>query len=198
MDRRTRKTHAAIVEAYKKLLKETGADISVRRIIELADIGRSTFYVHFSDKSGLPREIFEQLFIHVGTETGIAPPGVSPQEREAIGLLYEKAPEKWKLERLFVHLMKHMEREKAIYARLFDSEGAGWFRYDFRGCFARFLRAYVLEKLAPVPEDIPEELYLSHMMDSFFTIVGWAYSQKGPCPPQDLGRFYMVLTFGGG
>lgn len=55
-DRRVRRTRAAIQEALTELILEKGYDsVSVSDIIERADVGRSTFYSHFTDK----RDVFD-------------------------------------------------------------------------------------------------------------------------------------------
>lgn len=55
-DRRVRRTRAAIQNALTELILEKGYDsVTVSDIIERADIGRSTFYSHFTDK----REVFD-------------------------------------------------------------------------------------------------------------------------------------------
>lgn len=49
-DRRTRRTRAAITEAFVKLLNEKDiSKITVREITDLADINRATFYLHYTD-----------------------------------------------------------------------------------------------------------------------------------------------------
>lgn len=50
-DRRVRKTRAAIHLALLTLMRERGYDaVTVTDIIDRADVGRSTFYAHFTDK----------------------------------------------------------------------------------------------------------------------------------------------------
>jgi AcrR family transcriptional regulator len=51
-DRRARRTRAAIVTAFNELLFVKGYDaITPREVAERADIGRSTFYEHYSSKT---------------------------------------------------------------------------------------------------------------------------------------------------
>ena len=53
-DRRTRRTRQLLRDAFVALLKEKRyEDVSVQDIIELADVARSTFYVHYVDKEDL-------------------------------------------------------------------------------------------------------------------------------------------------
>lgn len=50
MDRRTKRTRAAIREAFVTLLyKKSISKITVRDIAELANINRATFYLHYTD-----------------------------------------------------------------------------------------------------------------------------------------------------
>jgi AcrR family transcriptional regulator len=55
-DRRVRRTRAAIINALTDLIIEKGYEsVTVSDIIERADVGRSTFYAHFTDK----RDVFD-------------------------------------------------------------------------------------------------------------------------------------------
>jgi AcrR family transcriptional regulator len=56
-DRRVLRTQRALREALIRLVLERGwDDVSVQEVCERADVGRSTFYVHFADK--------EELLLH--------------------------------------------------------------------------------------------------------------------------------------
>lgn len=54
VDRRVQRTRRALRDAFLALMAERGwDDVSVQSICERADIGRSTFYVHFQSKEEL-------------------------------------------------------------------------------------------------------------------------------------------------
>ena len=66
MDRRQRKTRAAIFSAFTTLLeKKNYSSLTIQDIIDEADIGRTTFYAHFETKDELLKAICTDIFSHV-------------------------------------------------------------------------------------------------------------------------------------
>ena len=62
-DRRITKTRKAIYSAFLQLLNQKGYEtITVQEIIDLADVGRSTFYSHYESKELLLDELCQKLF----------------------------------------------------------------------------------------------------------------------------------------
>jgi len=61
-DRRTQRTQQALIDALLDLLKVKHYDaISVKDIIEKANVGRSTFYAHYQTKDDLLKSGFESV-----------------------------------------------------------------------------------------------------------------------------------------
>ena len=66
MDRRQRKTREAIFRAFILLLSQKSFNkITVDEIIQLADVGRATFYAHFETKDFLLKDLCAELFDHL-------------------------------------------------------------------------------------------------------------------------------------
>lgn len=60
MDRRTERTRRALKSAFRELVLARGyAAVTVGDIIDQANVGRSTFYLHYSDKEALLKESLE-------------------------------------------------------------------------------------------------------------------------------------------
>ena len=65
-DRRITKTRKAIYTAFLQLLNQKNFEsITVQEIIDLADVGRSTFYSHYESKELLLDELCQYLFHHL-------------------------------------------------------------------------------------------------------------------------------------
>ena len=63
LDRRVRRTRTAILHALIGLMQEKGYDaVTVSDIIDRADVGRSTFYTHFTDK----RDVLDESISGLG------------------------------------------------------------------------------------------------------------------------------------
>jgi len=61
-DRRVARTRRALREALLELIQEKGyAAVTVEEITERADLGRTTFYLHYRDKEALLLESLEQI-----------------------------------------------------------------------------------------------------------------------------------------
>lgn len=69
IDRRVRRTRKQLRDALVALVLERGWDaVSVKEVCERADIGRSTFYVHFADKEELLLSGFDELHLALENE----------------------------------------------------------------------------------------------------------------------------------
>ncbi|MBI2333134.1 MAG: TetR/AcrR family transcriptional regulator [Chloroflexi bacterium] len=62
MDRRVQKTRKLLQDALIELIVEKSYEsVSIREILERANVGRSTFYAHFQDKDQLLHSILDRL-----------------------------------------------------------------------------------------------------------------------------------------
>ncbi|HET9516506.1 MAG TPA: TetR/AcrR family transcriptional regulator [Actinoplanes sp.] len=73
-DRRVRRTRAAIQAALLQLMRAKGYDaVTVTDIIETADVGRSTFYAHFTDKQDVLEDSLHGLGMFLRAQRDASP-----------------------------------------------------------------------------------------------------------------------------
>jgi AcrR family transcriptional regulator len=128
-DRRVRKTRKALRDALVELILEKGyAAVTVGDIADRADVGRTTFYAHFTDKDDLLLSGFAQMHeapLMASAEKGIA-----------------------RLAALARDMVTHADQERRLYRAVFGYRGAGPLQARMAGELASFLedelgRAYL-------------------------------------------------------
>ena len=99
-NRQVRKTRAALLDAFGRLVLERGyADIRIADVIRQANVGRSTFYEHFRSKDDLLRQIGQAK-----------QPG--PEYRQGKSVRHQPNPQKSQIPLLQSHL-SDVRREKS-------------------------------------------------------------------------------------
>lgn len=67
-DRRVARTEAAVLGAFERLLDERGyARMTVQDMLDVADVGRATFYAHFKGKESVLQAFVSSVVDHVAS-----------------------------------------------------------------------------------------------------------------------------------
>lgn len=125
-DRRSRRSRRALREAFVSLVLERGyAGITVEDITERADLGRATFYTHYTDK--------DALFAQIVTEV------IEEMQRRLAPLL--DGTDKGFTGQAVLELFRHAGEERDAYRVILRGEGDG-----------RALRRFVDDRTAAAAE----------------------------------------------
>lgn len=180
MDRRSQRTRRAIYEAFSGLLaRKKYSQITVQEILDAADIGRSTFYAHFSTKEDLLREICDELFGHIFY--------YAPPLREDAGGEAEN------LRRMLEHILLHMERDGRTIRGILSSESSGYFLQCFKEYMDQFTDRYILRGREGELGRVDPAFFKNHISSSFIEAVRWWFSQGQRTAPRDLAEEYADL-----
>ncbi|MBM6774192.1 TetR/AcrR family transcriptional regulator [Olsenella profusa] len=177
MDRRRRKTRAAIFSAFEGLLAEQPyASITVRQIIERADVGRTTFYDNFETKDDLLRVLCDDLFGHV----------------EAAAAEHAGAAGEKDVGSVFCHLLWHLREGRRPVLRLLAGENSE----VLTRAFVESLRDLVATQVSGAwaqENDVPTEFLVSQVAGGFVEMVRWW--ARGGCAvePEELDRWFRTL-----
>lgn len=182
MDRRQKKTRAAIFQAFSDLLSAKHYhQITVGEIIERADIGRATFYAHFETKDYLLKALCEELFCHIFDSAK----GNSGKHRH----IFEcEAPAS-----VFLHLLQHLQKNDHNILRLLACENNDLFmRY-----FMENLKALIRDQLPMFsdqrPDALPESFWVHHICASFVETIRWWIENGMQEDPETLSEYFLLV-----
>lgn len=178
MDRRQQKTRKAIFEAFTRLLeRKSYGNITVQDIIDEANIGRSTFYSHFTAKEDLLKSLCTDIFDHVFSEELMKEK--THDFSEAEGSMKQK----------ITHILYHLYDSRSFLKRLLSGEnGEIFMRY-----FKQYLTQVFESSLTKNDSDIPMDYMLNHTVCDLAETVRW-WLKKDKYSPEEIAEFYMATT----
>ena len=169
-DRRISKTRKAIYQAFLQLLNQKDYEaITVQEIIDLADVGRSTFYSHYESKELLLDELCQKLFHHLFERDE----HLSPQDYLA-------------------HIFQHFKKNQDHVSSLLLSKN-DYFIRQLRKELEHDVYPMLADELIQAHPNIPHS-YLKHLVVSHFieTISWWLKNGKS-YNEQKVVQFYLEI-----
>ncbi|MBR6259427.1 MAG: TetR/AcrR family transcriptional regulator [Oscillospiraceae bacterium] len=178
MDRRQQKTRRAIFDAFIRLLaKSSYSSITVQKIIDEANIGRSTFYAHFETKDELIKALCTDIFRHVFSDT-------LTKERT-----HDFSGGEAGMKERITHILYHLRDNRAYLHGILSCEsGEVFMRY-----FKEYLTDVFDGALACEDCGVPRDYLLHHTVCDFAETVRW-WLKDDKYSPEQIGEFFMKTT----
>ena len=182
MDRRQRKTREAIFSAFISLLsKKNFNSITVGEIIEIADVGRATFYSHFETKEYLLKELCRELFAHIFN----VEKKVERQEHNIFNCDNHDS--------VFLHLFKHVKQNDNNICKLLSSKNNDlfleYFKTETKTLVINCLDSFESKK----PNDIPKGFWVNHITATFIETLKWWIENKLEESPETINTYFNLL-----
>ena len=167
-DRRITKTRKAIYTAFLQLLNQKNFEtITVQEIIDLADVGRSTFYSHYESKELLLDELCRYLFHH----------------------LFERE-ENINIEAYLTHIFLHFKKNQDHVTSLLFSKN-DYFLRQLQKELEHHVYPMVAEDLQVSYPNIPSSFLKHFVVTNFIETLTW-WLKKGKSYKEDqVVRFYL-------
>ena len=178
MDRRQRKSRTAIFTAFNSLLGQKAySSITVQEIIDLADVGRTTFYSHFPTKDDLLRELSAEILDHVFSDS---------LEKEST---HDFSTGDIDCEKLVLHILFHIRDNSFNIMRILTSDCSVIFLKYFRERLSRYLSGRIEIRHGIVPESYAIYVFSGGVIS---TIEWWCAG--GMCErPESLASFFSLM-----
>ena len=182
MDRRQKKTRAAIFAAFSILLAEKSfSKITVQEIIDAANVGRTTFSAHFETKDDLLKALCEELFGHII--------GSAMDCTHTHGLYTEdNVPEP-----IFCHLLQHLQENDNNILALLSCESSEIFLRYFKDSLNSLVQSHLMMQHSNTNTFVPQDFLINHISGSFVEMVLWWIRGNMKQTPVELDRYFRAV-----
>lgn len=182
MDRRAARTRNALHRALMSLVVHKGYDaITVQDILDEADVGRSTFYAHYTGKEDLLRRGFETLRVELleAQRNAAAETGAAREEPLPFSLA----------------LFEHACGNRFVYEALAAGSGGAVAANELR----RILSEAVTKDVSSVQHDasVPRDLQVRFVVSTFLTTLNWWLEQRSREDPAQVNAMFRHLIIDG-
>jgi AcrR family transcriptional regulator len=179
IDRRAARTRKALHLALMSLILRKGYEaITIRDIIDEADVGRSTFYGHYTSKEDLLRSGFQMLRGELVDAQRAARAGGSRDEPLGFSLA----------------MFEHASRYTDVYRALVGGRGGIVAINELRKVLAEFVR----KDLSAVRDDIvSRELAIQFVVGAFMSVLTWWLEHRSRLKPSHVDAMFRRLVLGG-
>jgi AcrR family transcriptional regulator len=187
VDRRIVRTRFAIREALVALIKEKGFDaLTVRDIVERANLNRGTFYLHYQDKF----DLLEQTEAEILQE-------IQHIFLQANSLVAGDLSRAEQLQRLVILLLEYVREHADLMQAFFGLQGNYSFITRMRGMAEQNLKLGALSGLNDENFSVPREYLLSYVLHANLGVLQAWFTTGCQETPQEMARILFRLSFDG-
>ncbi|MBI5449953.1 MAG: TetR/AcrR family transcriptional regulator [Gammaproteobacteria bacterium] len=184
-DRRMLRTRALLHEALISLILKKGYDgITIQDIIDKANVGRSTFYAHYTGKEDLLRSGFTHLreLLLEQQKQALAKRG----DPKARSLGFSLA--------MFEHALEHRE----LYMALVGQRGGTVVMQQLRKVLAELVHDDIAATLKiTTPDAKKREVIVEFVVGAFITLLTWWLDHKAKISPAEIDSIFRELVLHG-
>lgn len=180
-DRRVARTRKALLDALHSLIGEKDYDsIIVKEILDRADVGRSAFYTHFSDKDDLLAHGIHDIV------------GGLPTRHSQSGENRKDEP-LWFSQTIF----EHVDRQRRTTMHKLGPKGAAILHQRLNEVLVKL----IAEQLRTEPrkqhkrsDRIPSDLLAQYLAGTFVLVLNWWIKSKSQIPPNAVNDLFRALV----
>ena len=181
-DRRVQRTRELLQEALIELTGERRYDaITVQDIVDRANVGRTTFYLHFPSKDDLFVSCHEAIVsqFHSGA--------LYPQLHTREALLSQDAPPE------MIATYRHLQEVWGRLNSIFQSRDGPLIMRRVRNSNAQAIKGNLRAAFAKLDSRIPFDLLANYLAGAQIALLQWWLEQRVPYSPEDIAQAFHRL-----
>jgi AcrR family transcriptional regulator len=183
-DRRVQRTRRLLHKALMSLVLEKKYEsITVQEILDRADVGRSTFYLHFRDKDELLFSGFEYLLSFLESVQGVTATVPGKSYERIIGFS--------------LAMFQHAHEYRRINRALLGSTAEAVVRRRIHSVLAGIVGRELKRELQGRKEGIcpvSPELLAHFLVSTFISVMAWWLNSKSPVSVKEIDVAYRYLV----
>jgi AcrR family transcriptional regulator len=177
-DRRVRRTRELLQRTLIELIGERGYDaITVQEIVDRANVGRTTFYLHYSSK--------DKLFMSCHEAIVSAFHSPHPRAREEL-LSLETPPG-------VISTYRHLLNARALLRPIFQGKDAPLMLRRIRDRSAHEIEVSLRAAFAHTKSNIPVDLLANYLAGAQIALVQWWLEKRQPHTAENLAQVFHRL-----
>jgi len=182
MDRRIVRTRATLQGALNSLILKKGYEtITIKDICDAANVGRSTFYAHYTSKDDLKRSGFEPLrrLLADRQKEALATRGDIKDRSFGFSLT------------MFEHARDHKDHYRALVGGRGGTVSLGTIREMLSGLVRDELAVAVDNNS---PDGIPRDLVVQYIVGAYMAVLTWWLDGGAKLSPQRIDAMFRRLA----
>ena len=181
-DRRVQRTRELLQKALIELISERGYNaITIQDIVGRANVGRTTFYLHYSSKDDLFMSCHEAIV----SEFESGPLYPHPLSREE--LLSPEVPAG------MTRAYRHLEEARARLYPIFQGKDGPLILRRIRDWSAQEIEANLRAVFAEAESTIPLDVLANYLAGAQIALVQWWLEKRHPHTPEEMAQTFHRL-----
>lgn len=179
-DRRVERTRDLLQKALIELIRERGYDsITIQEIVDRANVGRTTFYLHYNSKD----ELFISCHEAIVREFHIGP--LHPFSREE--LLSPEVP------RGMTYAYRHLEEARPLLYSIFQGRDSLLLLRRIRDWNAQEIETSLRAAFEEAQSAIPFDVLANYLAGAQIALIQWWLEKRQPHTLQNLAQMFHSL-----
>ena len=182
IDRRIPRTRAMLQHALTSLILKKGYEaITIQDICDEANVGRSTFYAHYTSKDDLKRNSFEHLRKELVDRQNEAQAASGEIKDRSLGFSLT----------MFEHARDHIDLYRALVGGRGGTVSLGQIRQILSDLVRNELAATDGKNSADI---VPRELVVQYVVGAFMAVMSWWLDGGAKLPPKRVDAMFRRLA----